>query len=243
MNSRNRSKSSRKKNKNLRNNRQSAVSHNDGIVAMSNALTRLPKSVTSIMPDRFYTTLRFYGLGSLIVPTITGAIGARYRPTSAYDIDPVIASTATPGFAELAAFYGAYRVTTSKITLIVANTTTTQGALVVICPLLVDPGASPSAATVAAWTENPYAKHVLVGTAGSPSIKFSVSMSTEKLFGSKMVYFDDNWTAATSTSPVNNWYWAIGAYCPAIPGAAVTVNLDISIEIGVEFFQRKVLSS
>ena len=216
---------------------------NDGILASSNAYTKLPRSVTSIIPDRMYTKLRFYGLGNLVVPTVTNVVGARYRPTAAFDIDPLLGSTATPGFAELSALYGAYRVTTSIMKISVCNQSATQGAVVVLVPLLIDPGATPTFPTVTAWTESPYAVHKLVGVAGSPTEHLSCSMSTEKISGSKWVYFDDNWTSAVSTVPVNNWYWAVGAYCPVVPGTAVTINTDICIDIGIEFFQRKFLTS
>lgn len=213
----------------------------DGISATSNALTRLPRSVTNIVPDRTYTRLRFMGYGNLVIPTISTHIGARYRPSSAFDIDPLLGSTATPGFTELAAFYSNYRVTSSRCKFIFSNTSSVQGCVVVVLPLNVDPGSTPSLATVQSWIEQPYAKIKCCGNSGSPAVTISSDMSTEKIFGSKMVYLDDNFQSLVTTNPVNNWYWAVGAMSPLAPASAQTVNVLIDIEIGVEFFSRKAL--
>jgi hypothetical protein len=217
---------------------------NDGVLSQQNALTRLPKSVSSIMPDRLFTTLKFFGYGNLSIIVGNQAIGARYRPTAAYDIDPALGSTATPGFSELAAFYSNYRVTTSKLVLEASNQSSAQGAMIVLCPLNADPGAAPSLGTVQSWIEQPYAEIKAMGTAGSPAVHIEKTISTEKIFGSKMVYFDDAFTSLVTTNPTNNWYWAIGAISPlAVAGSTLTVNTLIEIYIGIEFFSRKVLSS
>jgi hypothetical protein len=187
--------------------------------------------------------LKYNGYGNLVIPTTALHVGARYRPTSAYDVDPLLGSTATPGFNEWAAFYSNYRVTMSKIRIRFSNASTLQGALVVICPLNADPGASPSGATVSSWIESPYSKHDIVGTAGSSPTTLTCEMSTEKLFGSKMVYFDDNFTSLVTTNPVNNWYWGLGAIGPLAPASTQNIQTLIDIELGVEFFSRKILAS
>jgi hypothetical protein len=216
---------------------------NDGVLAQPNALVRLPKSVSSIMPDRFYTTLKFFGYGNISVAIARQANGARYRPTAAYDIDPALGSTATPGFSELAAFYANYRVTSSRMRLEANSSSAASGAIIVLAPLNQDPGAAPSDATIQQWIEQPYSKLKAMGVAGSNAVVIEKTMSTEKIFGSKMVYFDDAFTSAVTTNPTNNWYWAIGAIVPVPAVAIQTINVLIEIYIGVEFFSRKVLSS
>jgi len=185
--------------------------------------------------------LRFTGYGSLTIPTTASTAGSRYRPTSAFDIDPLLGSTATPGFAEYAAFYNFYRVTASKITVEFVNTSAAQGVTCVVAPLTSDPGASPTTAQVNSYLEQPYAKHRLVGTSGSPAAKFVIEMSTEKITGSKLIYFDDNWNSGTATTPINNWYWALGVIAPSTPAANQVVNIMFDIFIGCEFFGRKSL--
>jgi len=197
----------------------------------------------NIVPDRQYTLLKFNGYGRALVPTVTGNIGLRFRPSSAFDVDPLLGSTATPGFAEWAAFYNNYRVTSSRIRISFSNTSSTQGVLVVVCPLNVDPGASPGVVVVNSWIDHPYQQHRIVGTAGSPPTTMHVEMSTEKIFGSKMIYMDDNFQALVTTNPVNNWYWALGFISSVIPGAPFGVDYLVDIEMGVEFFSRKTLQS
>lgn len=217
---------------------------NDGVMAQSNALTSLPKSVSSIMPDRLYTTLKFFGYGNLTIPIGAATFGYRYRPTAAFDIDPSFGSTATPGFSELAAFYSNYRVTSSKFKVEATNQSTAQGALITMVPLNQDPGASPAVGVVNSWIEQPYSVVKSLGLAGSPPTILEKTMSTEKIFGSKMVYFDDNFTSLTTTNPTNNWYWGLGVITPAVVATTpVLINTLIEIYIGVEFFSRKVLSS
>jgi len=216
---------------------------NDGVLSEQNALTILPKSVSSIMPDRLYTRLKFYGFGNITITGPKTTNGARYRPTSAFDIDPLLGSTATPGFSELSAFYSNYRVTMSKLRLEATNSYATEGALIVLVPLNLDPGAAPSDATVNSWIEQPYSAVRQMGTAGSPTVVIEKSMSTEKIYGSKMVYFDDAFSSLVTTNPINNWYWGVGVVAPAVPAAPQTINILIEINIGVEFFSRKVLSS
>lgn len=226
-------------NKNRRNNTQV-----DGLNAQSNALTKLPRSVTNIVPDRMYTKMFFRGYGSLAIPLLSTATGARYRPTSAFDVDPLLGSTATPGFSEWAAFYSNYRVTSSRAQFRFNNTSTVQGAMCVLVPLNVDPGASPGVATINTYIENPYCKVKTMGLSGSPSVTLTSSMSTEKIFGSKMVYFDDNFQSLVTTNPTNNWYWAVGVLSPLAPvGSPQLINVYIDIEMGIEFFSRKILSS
>lgn len=221
--------------------------YNDGNLEISNAFQRLPRTKLSNdmlgMPDRYITRLRFVGLGNLTIPTTSTVAGGRYRPSAAYDIDPLIASTSTAYFAEFAAIYNSYRVNSSTLRVKATNQVNTsgQGIIVVIVPLLEDPGASPTASVVGSWLEQPYSKKSMVGTAGSPAVNIEQTMSTEKIFGTKAVYFDDGHSSLVTTNPSLNWYWAIGAICATAPVSALIVNTYLEIEIEVEFFQRKAL--
>jgi len=166
----------------------------------------------------------------------------RYRPTGAYDVDPTLGSTATPGFAEYAGFYSSYRVVSSKAKF--AFTQNGSSPLVAISvPLNADPGAAPVFATIAAWASNPYQKHKAIPPVGAPTSVLISTMSTEKIYGSKMVYFDDNFSSPVNTVPVNNWWWAIGIICSPVAAVATNINTVIDIDMDVEFFDRRVLTS
>lgn len=239
----------KRNNKSKRRNGSNNKTLSDGNTAEPNLFQRLPRTTIqkSIlgMPDRYITKLQYDGMGNLTITGPNQSNGARYRPSAAYDVDPVLASTSTPYFAEFAAIYTTYRVTSSKITLKMTSQSnaTGQGILVVLCPLNIDPGASPSGATVTSWIAQPYAVKGMLGTAGSPELILTQSMSTERIYGSKMVYFDDNFSSAVTTVPTNNWYWAIGSITATVPATAQVMNLFIQIQMDVEFYGRRVLAA
>jgi hypothetical protein len=74
------------------------------------------------------------------------------------------------------------------------------------------------------------------------AMTLSTRMSTEKIFGSKAVYFDDNFSSLVTTIPANNWYWFIGVIAATtVASSALTVTISVEIELDVEFFCRKEL--
>jgi hypothetical protein len=209
-----------------------------GLVASTtprNALLSIPKNVGLILPDRLYTALRYFKLGSISLATVpTGAF--RYRPTAAFDVDPLVGGTTMAGFSELAGLYGQYRVTISKAILRVVNPNPVSPCIAILAPQNIDPGSSPSAGYVNSLLENPYAKHKTVGISGSPVISLNSVMSTEKIFGSTEVYVDDNFRSDSASVPVNNWFWVLGfTTANLLPNP---IQWDLTIDVGIEFYDR-----
>lgn len=66
-------------------------------------------------------------------------------------------------------------------------------------------------------------------------------MSTEKIFGSKMVLFDDNFSSPCTANPTNNWFWVVAGvsqvFDPNLTWVTITLDLD------VEFFDRAFLQN
>jgi hypothetical protein len=210
-------------------------SNTDGVLSAPNRYVNLPGRSALIVSDRITTRLSYAGISALAVP-LGGVAAIRYRPTAVFDVDPLLGSTSVPGFNELAALFFNYRVFMSMIKIkVVGGIAPTS---VVLLPLNADPTGAPGALTVQSWTSNSYRDFKLVPASGGPVTNLSCTMSTEKIFGSKMVLFDDNFASATGTIPVNNWYWAIGAINSA-GGAATTCTLTVEIDMGVEFFTRR----
>jgi hypothetical protein len=201
-------------------------------------MQRIPKSVGLVLPDRYYTSLRYW-TNAQVNLSATRIQGGRYIPTNAFDVDPAFGSTAMPGFSELAAIYGQYRVLRSKFKVQVANPSTTIPMQIIVVPLNYDPGASPSAPTVVGWKGNPRAVSRTTALAGGPIATLVNEMSTEKINGSKAVYFDDSFASLVSTGPVNNWFWALGFSASAV--IAATVYYDVTVDVGIEFFARRPL--
>jgi len=212
----------------------------DGNRAKHNMPLTIPRTIDAIMPDRMMTKLKYFGFTQFTIATTSTFSARRWVPSAAYDIDPTLGSTSTVGFNELALLYNNYRVISSRLRVRMAP----QGSLpvqLVTVPLNADPGSSPLAATVNAWCNNPYGKVKLVGVSGAPTQTISTTMSTERIYGSKMIYFDDNFASLVNTVPNNNWYWAVAVISGVNPSSALVCTVEIDIEVHVEFYSRKVL--
>lgn len=225
-----------------RTNKNSNPSVTDGVIARKNTHMTLPRAVNLVAPDRIMTRLSYKGQMNLTIAAAGVVVAFRYTPSAAFDIDPLLGSTATVGFSEWSAFYNNYRVPSSKLKIEACNFTTTPLTAIIV-PLNSDPGSTPTAASVSEWQNNPYAKVALVCPTGGPSTKLSQQMSTEKIFGSKMVLFDDNFQSLVTSIPNNNWFWAIGLWTGQAVGANTSVLFSIEILIDCEFFSRKRLVS
>ncbi len=218
------------------------ASNTDGWKVTPNAVSRLPRSVNVIMPDRLMTRLSYKGVTTLVVAASTANISARWQPSAAYDVDPALGGFTMPGFNELGGIYNRYRVVKSNMTVRFSNQST-QPMTGVMIALSTDPGSSPTSATINSWVNNPYSKNKLIPSVGGPTVSVSGSMTTEKIYGTKNVYFDDDYASVTNAIPVLNWYWAVGLSSPSVVGSACTVVTQINITIDLEFFNRRNLLS
>jgi hypothetical protein len=144
-----------------------------------------------------------------------------------------------PGFVEFSQLYGSYRVTWSKIIVRFTPTASSQPLLICLVPLNFDLGGTPTPATLVSLPDQPYAKNKLLGVTGSPSVTLAQEMSTEKIYGSKMIYFDDNFSSPVTTVPNNNWFWNISSATSVPAASAITNYIDYSLSVGIEFFDRK----
>jgi hypothetical protein len=186
-----------------------------------------------------FSKLVYEGMGQIVIPTTATYATRRWRPSAAFDIDPLIGSDAIPGFAELAALYGNYRVTVSRAHMMITNPSTSLGVQLIVVPLSEDPGASPDGNTLNSWPDNPFAKSKLCGLLGSPPCSITCEMTTEKLFGTNEVYTDDVYAASVATVPSRNWYWAVGVATGTAPTANISCTLVYKFDIGIKFYKRK----
>lgn len=212
---------------------------NDGVSALPNTAVTFSKTIDQVFPDRLNCTLKLISSGRTIVNTGVQATGFRLRPTSAFD--PTIGGGLTPvGFAPISAIYGSYRVSSSTYLLECANTSTTAGMSVYLAPLNADPGSSPSPATIISYANQTYGQVKLMPPTGGPAVKIQRTMSTERIFGSKAVYFDDNFSAAINATPTNNWFWAVGFAQDVIsPPSPATATWTQELWLTIEFFNRR----
>lgn len=226
----------KKQNKSQRNKKQKSVT--DGWNVQPNAVTKIPRTVDRIIADRMMTRLSYNGLSSFVIAAATSTISKRWSPTAVYDVDPAIGGSTCIGFNEMAAFYSYYRTIRSSLRVRFANSTNSPVQALII-PLNGDPGATPSSTLLQSFVNNPYSKIKMVSGDGSPVTTLGHRMTTEKIFGSKSIYFDDAFASAVTTVPVNNWYWCVALLSPNTVGSNLTVVVQIEILMDVEFFGRK----
>jgi hypothetical protein len=220
MQNNNRNKSTPKKRTN-----KTAVNGSAGVVT-------IPRS-SLIAPQQMRVTLKWWKSLSMNLSAIaTSAV--RFSPSSALDPDPLGANVPL-GFPEWAHFYNSYRVLSSRANVDIINTGDVP-CVTTLFPSNTDPGASPSANQVTASKMQAYAVSRTGPLIGGPVLTLSNQMSTQKIFGNRMVLTDDNFAALVNTVPVNNWYWVLTFYCLAVSPKPIIANFEM--EIDIEFYDR-----
>jgi len=180
------------------------------------------------MPSRLRTTLRFSKQLNML--STTGWANIRFQPTYAYDVDPVGASTAMPGFTELAVLYRLYRVVSSRIRVIFSNLDSLAGE-VVICPVNFDPGANTG--SYQNYLSSRSARTTAIGTAnGNGAAVLNHSFTVAKFAGAPVIGAVDYYVGSGSTAPGNNVWWLVGAFMSntMVSGVFVAVNIDITLD-------------
>lgn len=199
----------------------------------------IPKSVNCWMPDRLRTTLRWW-ISPVVNLSVTNYGQVRYQPTGVFDIDPTVGGASAPGFNELANIYSSYRVTASHCKAEMVSPGISTPVRLILCPTNLDPGATPTGTQIIDLVDQPYAVSKLAALRGGPITSVQQGMTTEKIFGSPMTKYDDNFAALVNAIPVNNWYWVVAYYAPTtIPLTEGGIILNVFIEIEIDFYDRR----
>lgn len=210
--------------------------------ARNNEVTyRLPRS-RNIVPDSLVTNLTYIDQTNNAVKNAATNVGSvRYRPSGAQDVDPNLFSTAIPGFKELTALYGKYRVLSSSIRVTFTNLEASP-VHVYVWPSNFDLGANYGFA--AASIASPFAKSVTVSRAGGVDTAIiSRKLTTSQIFGTDEVLYDDDFSASISTIPNNNWFWNVGAWAPSLVTLTSGVQTLTQINIVVQFTERIIITN
>jgi hypothetical protein len=185
------------------------------------------------MPDRFRTVLRFQKTG--LIQNVGNTSGnVRFTPTFAYDVDPVIGSTAMPGFTELAGIYRQYRVDGFRYKVSFSNNEA-FAMTALTCPVNFDPGAN--TANFQNYLSNRRSKSKILGPlTGNGVTTMSGRVTVAEFAGLPDIRADDNTVGAvTGGSPNNNIWFYVGAYSPT--NQVNGVSYDFVIDIDLEFFE------
>lgn len=170
--------------------------------------------------------------------TLGGAatISRRFNPNAAFDVDPTLGSTSTPGFAEMAQLYAFYRVVK---TMYIAEISNTDALPVYAYAYLsnTDPGTAMPYTVIG----NPLAKGMLLsaGGGGKDTCVLKDSQTIATILGSNEVETDPLYRALVTTVPADVAWLCIGVHTPGgVAIVANAVNVVIRIFMLTRFFDR-----
>lgn len=208
------------------------------------AVVHMPKQMKwngsggKFMPPIFVTKLRFEKHVAFSQNTIAST-SVRYKTTMAYDIDPNVGSTAMPGFTELTALYGGYRVLGYTADIVFANQEAfdvTAYALTVAA----DPGANVSVAVAQSYLSNLNAKKCELGRATVTNRgRIKLRESVARYAGQTWPGIFDPYSGAGSATPQDILYLQVGAVPTNATSTFTTstgVAMSITINVTIGFF-------
>jgi hypothetical protein len=160
----------------------------------------------------------------------------RFEPSFMYDIDPLIGSTAMPGFVELAGMYRFYRIVSSRIHVDFSGLDQI-GLVAYVCPVNFDPGAN--SAVYVNYLSNRRCKTGPIGSStGNSTRSLNAHFSLSDFIGvshanSAVDYYTGSTTGAAA--PSNNVWWMVGAVANNVFTAGVYTN--VRIDVVADFFE------
>lgn len=185
--------------------------------------------------DSFTVKLRYPIRGTLA--TVGTAIAKRYTPNAAYDVDPVLGSTSTPGFAEYAALYTYYRVEKFKVHLTITNLDNLSISLYTTASNT-DPG-------TAGTNYNGYAQSAFGRTfelapfySGRGTQTINQTVPVAKVLGMSPAQAD-SFRAVTTSIPTDLVYWGFGIYSNSGANFANGVGYTGYFEMQCRFYSRQ----
>ncbi len=197
-----------------------------------------PKEVTGI-PDKQFVKLRYTSFFNVNPATPTG--GHVFRGNSINDPDFTGIGAQPLGHDEWAAFYGKYKVHSSKIQVQFLNANTTSGAGNVLLNIVPSNSINTiGSRTYAELNDTPYSKTKMIApvSAGMNGVYMSNYMSTKKMTGDTTL--DDVYEAPFNNNPNRTWYWIVQT--DSFNGTSGhDLDLKVTITYYVEIFDRKML--
>lgn len=188
-----------------------------------------------IVPPSMITTLVFQSTAhSPLNNAGLSYATVRFRPTSAYDVDPTLGGTSMPGFNEMAGLYGKYRVLRFRTQVIAVNLEEFP-LNVTVFPSNFDLGNNYS--QVQSQFGNSFSKYkYLSPKSGMDRCTITTPwLSSRQIVGTDSVYLDDDYASNTNTSPTNNSYINIGIWTGNTTLLTVGVGLQIVITCEIRF--------
>lgn len=200
----------------------------------SKLVYRPKKALGSIVPDRYFTKLRYNYYGTRTLST--GTIDTEFSLNSIRDCGTSVDSTNVQGFTELTGLYSNWRVHMSKIQLQIANGDNASTVSSAILFPVVNDAKLPN--SVAGLLSLPYSKHKMISAVGGNSsmIRLNHAMSVKRILGLKTLANQEDIVGSTSANPTVDIKWYLRLYQVSNSNQAFVVNATITYY--VEFFNR-----
>jgi hypothetical protein len=193
-------------------------------------------------PEQLFVQLHWPDVG-IRTNNASSTSNWRYR-TSAFDVDPLLGGTAIAGFAELATFYGRYRVHGIGIETHGVNMSTSP-MVIGVWPSNEDRGNNGlSGPDIYNYARNPGGALRIIQPTPYGIFNHSAYFSLTEILGSDAWVSDDGWQSLTNTNPTLFVFLNIGLGLTT--GTLTTTggyHHTTSIVLFTEFFGRRTLTS
>lgn len=199
-------------------------------------LTNTTRTIMSVnaIPDRMNVKLTYSDI--FTASTTSAASNLTIRGNGPFDPDQTGTGHQPRGFDEWSSFYSSYVVLSSTLELV--PICTVGSAVVGVYPTNTAGGPG----TVLTVLERPRVHYRTLQAGGNPSTKITTTQSTISQLGlDKTEIFDSDYSAATNSNPIQQWYWVVSKQHPDLATNS-TVSLIWKITYNVMFFNRKLLS-
>jgi len=177
------------------------------------------------------------GFREQVLLTGAGPTAARFTVNAAYDVDPILGSTNTTYFAELAALYNRCLVIAYEYHLIVTTADTAPITLYVINTNL-DPGAVSTNYHQYAMNPNSTVRGI---QPGCPPVVIRGRHTVASIVG-RQIEQDTSFQSLTNTTPANVIFLGMGAL-GAIAAMTTGIGIELRVTLQVRFFERKLITA
>jgi hypothetical protein len=193
------------------------------------------RAVNTVVPDEMDVRL-IYPIDTPLFSAGTLA-SLRWTPNAAYDVDPTLGSTSTPGYAEWAAFYTYYRVVRYTVETTVVND---EAFPVTVFSINTNEDPGTSGASYTDFATQPFSKWmILAAKGGMDRASFKHDVSCSKLLGSNAVQQADSLRALVNGVPADLLYYAVGVRSGTGGVLANGVYIHSHLTMYVKFYGRQ----
>jgi len=193
------------------------------------------RTLDQVCPDEVDVILTYPAAGTLHNASLT--VSQRWTPNAAYDVDPTLGSTSTPGFSEWAAMYTYYRVVSYDVDMMVSNL---EAFPLIVYSINTNEDPHLLGTGFIDYQTQPFSKTAIIGSlTGAANARFHHHVPCAKLLGSNAVDTADSLRAVTTGVPADLLWYGLGIQAP--PGSLCNngVLFNLKIRMNIKFYGRQ----